>query len=135
MLRVRNLEAGYGRLRVLKGVSLHVSPGEVVTIIGANGAGKTTLLATIAGILKPRAGEIEFDAQPIDTLPAEQIVAMGCALVPEGRQVFNTLTVRENLVLGAYTRWKGRTRAELAWDFLLATNLLPLWGENCRLKV
>jgi branched-chain amino acid transport system ATP-binding protein len=107
MLRVLNLEAGYGNLRVLRGISLHVSPGEVVTIIGANGAGKTTLLSTIAGILKPRAGEIVFDGVRMDGLPAERIVARGCALVPEGRQVFAPLTVRENLLLGGYTRYRG----------------------------
>ena len=122
MLRVRNLEAGYGNLRVLKGISLHVSPGEVVTMIGANGAGKTTLLSTIAGLIRPRSGEIEFAGTPIagnagntkGMLSAEKIVAAGCALVPEGRQVFGTLTVRENLILGAYIRWKGRGKEEAA---------------------
>jgi branched-chain amino acid transport system ATP-binding protein len=103
MLRVLNLEAGYGDLRVLKGISLHVTPGEIVTVIGANGAGKTTLLKTIAGILKARSGEIEFDKHKIHHEPAERIVRGGCCLVPEGRHVFNTLTVRENLVLGAYS--------------------------------
>ncbi len=107
MLRVLNLEAGYGNLRVLKGVSLHVSPGEVVTIIGANGAGKTTLLSAIAGLIKPRAGEVIFDGEPLQGAPAEKIVAQGCSLVPEGRQLFGTLTVKENLVLGGYARWRG----------------------------
>ena len=102
MLRILNLEAGYGPLRVLKGISLHVSPGEAVAIIGANGAGKTTLLKTIAGILKPRSGEIAFDKQNIHGRPAEKIVGLGCCLVPEGRHVFSTMTVRENLLLGAY---------------------------------
>jgi branched-chain amino acid transport system ATP-binding protein len=104
MLKILNLEAGYGPLRVLKGISLHVSPGEIVTVIGANGAGKTTLLKTIAGILKARCGEVEFDKQSIHDRPAEKIVALGCCLVPEGRHVFGTLTVRENLLLGAYCR-------------------------------
>jgi branched-chain amino acid transport system ATP-binding protein len=103
MLKILNLEAGYGALRVLKGISLHVSPGEVVTVIGANGAGKTTLLKTVAGILKARCGEIEFDKGKIHNHPAERIVQRGCCLVPEGRHVFGTMTVRENLILGAYS--------------------------------
>ena len=104
MLRVLNLEAGYGPLRVLKGVSLHVSPGEAVAIVGANGAGKTTLLKTIAGIIRPRSGAILFDRKEIHGVAAERIVALGCSLVPEGRHVFSTLTVKENLLLGAYSR-------------------------------
>ena len=97
MLRILNLEAGYGPLRVLKGISLHVSAGEVVAIIGANGAGKTTLLKTIAGILKCRSGAIVFDKRQIHGMSPERIVELGCCLVPEGRHVFSTLTVRENL--------------------------------------
>ena len=104
MLKILNLDAGYGALRVLKGISLHVSPGEAVAVIGANGAGKTTLLKTIAGVLKPRAGEVVFDKQNILSRPAEKIVGMGCCLVPEGRHVFGTMTVRENLLLGAFSR-------------------------------
>ncbi len=111
MLRLRNVEAGYGRLKVLHKVSIHVDPGEIVTIIGANGAGKTTLLKTIAGLLKPRSGEILFKKQPIAGCPAERIVFSGCALVPEGRQVFSTMTVRENLLLGAYVRYKRRQKS------------------------
>jgi branched-chain amino acid transport system ATP-binding protein len=115
MLRIRNLEAGYGPLRVLKGVSLHVSAGEVVAIIGANGAGKTTLLKTIAGILRPQAGTIALDGADVGAVPAERIVQRGCALVPEGRHVFSNMTVRENLVLGGYAcrrRNGGRTEDE-----------------------
>ena len=107
MLRILNLEAGYGELRVLKGLSLHVSAGEVVAIIGANGAGKTTLLKTIAGVLKPRCGSIQFDKQEIRGLASEKMVLRGCSLVPEGRHVFSTMTVKENLLLGAYSR-RGR---------------------------
>jgi branched-chain amino acid transport system ATP-binding protein len=111
MLKILNLEAGYGELRVLKGISLHVAPGEVVTVIGANGAGKTTLLKTIAGILKARCGEVEFDKRRIHNEPAERIVARGCCLVPEGRHIFSTLTVQENLILGSYCR----ARAARPW--------------------
>jgi branched-chain amino acid transport system ATP-binding protein len=117
MLRILNLEAGYGALRVLKGISLHVAPGEIVAVIGANGAGKTTLLKTVAGVLKARSGEVEFDKRKIHNDAAERIVARGCCLVPEGRHIFSTLTVQDNLVLGAYrvarasrpwNKWLGR---------------------------
>jgi branched-chain amino acid transport system ATP-binding protein len=111
MLKILNLEAGYGELRVLKGISLHVAPGEAVAVIGANGAGKTTLLKTIAGILKARSGEVEFDKRRIHNDPAERIVRGGCCLVPEGRHIFSTLTVKENLVLGAYSA----ARASWPW--------------------
>jgi branched-chain amino acid transport system ATP-binding protein len=104
MLKILNLEAGYGPLRVLKGISLHVSPGEIVALIGANGAGKTTLLKTIAGILKSRSGAVEFDKRQIQGKSPERIVELGCCLVPEGRHVFSTLSVKENLILGAFAR-------------------------------
>jgi branched-chain amino acid transport system ATP-binding protein len=104
MLRILNLEAGYGPLHILKGISLHVLQGEAVAIIGANGAGKTTLLKTIAGILKPRSGSIMFNKTDIGRQTSENIVGLGCSLVPEGRHVFGALTVRENLILGAYLR-------------------------------
>jgi len=113
MLRILNIEAGYGPLRVLKGISLHVSPGEAVAVIGANGAGKTTLLKTVAGVLKPRSGEIVFDKQNIRGRPAERIVGLGCGLVPEGRHVFGTLTVRENLLLGAFCRRRTDNRRSI----------------------
>jgi branched-chain amino acid transport system ATP-binding protein len=114
MLKVLNLEAGYGPLRVLKGISLHISPGEIVAIIGANGAGKTTLLKTIAGILRARSGAVVFDKRQIHTQSSEKIVALGCSLVPEGRHVFNTLTVRENLILGAFARRRRDNGANIA---------------------
>jgi branched-chain amino acid transport system ATP-binding protein len=111
MLKVRNLESGYGRLRVLKGVSLHVKPGEIVTIIGANGAGKSTLLNTIAGIVKTRQGEILLHDTPIQNKAPEKIIGLGCALVPEGRRLFSPMTVVENLTLGAYRHLRqGRSR-------------------------
>ncbi|RPJ08447.1 MAG: ABC transporter ATP-binding protein [Spirochaetaceae bacterium] len=102
MLAVRNLESGYGHLRVLKGVSLHVSDNEIVTVIGPNGAGKSTLLLTLAGIIKSSSGTIAFLGAEIQAYPSEKRVASGMALVPEGRRVFSTLTVRENLELGAF---------------------------------
>ena len=104
MLKIRSLESGYGKLRVLRGVSLHVNPGEIVGIIGANGAGKTTLLNTIAGVVRPWSGEIVFSGASLSGVPAHDVVSRGCALVPEGRQLFAPMTVEENLVLGAYAR-------------------------------
>ena len=102
MLRIRNLEAGYGKLKVLKNISMHVDPGEIVTIIGANGAGKTTLLSVIAGLLKAGKGEITFKGQDLRSLPASRIPRLGCVMVPEGRQVFSPMTVEENLLLGGH---------------------------------
>jgi branched-chain amino acid transport system ATP-binding protein len=131
MLRLVNLEAGYGGLRVLKGISLHVSPGEVVGIIGANGAGKTTLLKTIAGILQPRSGSILFDKRGIHGRPAERIVELGCSLVPEGRHVFATMTVRENLILGAYPRrGKRRSSGAVAAGLDEVCGLFPILKER-----
>ncbi|MCB2180746.1 MAG: ABC transporter ATP-binding protein [Desulfobulbaceae bacterium] len=106
MLKIRNIESGYGKLRVLKRISMHVDSGEIVTIIGANGAGKTTLLYTIAGMIKSSAGDITLLDMPINKVKPEKIVAQGCSLVPEGRQVFATMSVKENLILGGYVRNK-----------------------------
>ena len=100
MLKIRNLQAGYGKLKVLKQVSMHVDPGEIVTIIGANGAGKTTLLSTIAGLLRATGGEITFKGQNLRALAAFRIPGLGCVMVPEGRQVFASMSVEENLLLG-----------------------------------
>jgi branched-chain amino acid transport system ATP-binding protein len=112
MIRIRNLESGYGALKVLKGISLHVAAGEIVTIIGANGAGKSTLLNTIAALVKPFSGEIFLKGKDVAGAPPDLIVGGGCVLVPEGRQLFPTMTVRENLVLGAYTLYGGKRRGE-----------------------
>lgn len=110
MLRIRNLEAGYDKLKVLKGISLHVNKGEIVTIIGANGAGKSTLLNTIASLLQPRAGEIVLKGHNVEKERSDYMVKNGCALVPEGRQLYPAMTVKENLILGAYTVYGRRNR-------------------------
>jgi branched-chain amino acid transport system ATP-binding protein len=104
MLTLKSVQAGYGRLPVLKGISLHVRPGEVVTLIGGNGAGKTTTLRAISGLLPPRKGAVEFAGQDLTRMAPERIVTLGLALVPEGRRVFRTLSVNANLELGAYHR-------------------------------
>lgn len=127
MLKIRNLDAGYGKLRVLKNISLHVKAGEIVTMIGANGAGKTTLLHTIVGLIKPMRGEISFLGQSSERVTVGQIVASGCALVPEGRQVFAPMSVEENLLLGGYVLQKSQGRAavqkELAHQYALFPRL------------
>ncbi len=103
MLEVVNLEVSYGAIRALKGISFKVKPGEIVTLIGANGAGKTTTLRTISGLIKPTNGRIYFKGQDITNLDAHKIVELGISHVPEGRRVFATLTVMENLELAAWT--------------------------------
>jgi branched-chain amino acid transport system ATP-binding protein len=114
MLTLRSLQAGYGRVPVLKGISLHVREGEVVTLLGGNGAGKTTTLRTISGLLPARKGGIEFAGQDLTRIPAERIVTLGLALVPEGRRVFSSLSVTANLELGAYHRRDtGQVRRDL----------------------
>jgi branched-chain amino acid transport system ATP-binding protein len=130
MLRIRNLESGYGKLRVLKGVSLHVSPGEIVIIIGANGAGKTTLLKTISGILRARAGTIHFEDQSIGSAGMEEVVNRGCVLVPEGRQLFNTLSIKDNLILGAYLMARSGNRREVKQRLEEIYELFPLLRER-----
>lgn len=104
MLTLKSIQTGYGRLPVLKGISLHVRPGEVVTLIGGNGAGKSTTLRAIAGLLRLWRGSLVFDGHDLTRLPPEKIVSLGLALVPEGRRVFPTLSVQANLELGAFHR-------------------------------
>lgn len=130
MLTVRNLESGYGKLRVLKNVSLHVKQGEIVGIIGANGAGKTTLLNTISGVLRAWAGELLFKNTPLRGIPAHNIVARGCTLVPEGRQVFAPMTVEENLLLGAYTQLRQRAGAAVREELQRVYTLFPILQQR-----
>src|SRR5262245_31178800 len=104
MLKLEDVQAGYGPIDVLKGITLDVAQGEIVTVLGANGAGKSTTLMTICGINRCRQGSIHFDGQPIHNLPAHEIVARGLSQVPEGRRIFPRLTVRENLEMGAFHR-------------------------------
>ena len=104
MLKIDNLHVYYGAIHAIKGVSLEVNQGEIVTLIGANGAGKSTTLRTISGLLKPKEGTIAFEGQPIGGVPAHEIVKRGISQVPEGRRIFAEMTVMENLELGAFTR-------------------------------
>jgi branched-chain amino acid transport system ATP-binding protein len=104
LLELKDVRASYGRIEALKGISLRVERGSVVTLIGANGAGKSTILRTLSGILRPREGSIKLNDQELTTMPAEKIVKLGMSQVPEGRRIFAPLTVKENIMMGAYTR-------------------------------
>jgi len=104
MLKIEGVEASYGPVKALHGVTIEVPEGGVVTLLGPNGAGKTTILRVVSGLLRPSAGRVEFDGRRIDRRSPEAIVTMGISHVPEGRQLFDELTVHENLMLGAYTR-------------------------------
>lgn len=104
MLRIENLNVFYGGVHALKGISLHVPEGEVVTLIGANGAGKSSTLRAVCGLVKPQQGQILYDGRDINSIPAYDRVKLGIALVPEGRRIFTNLTVYENLLMGAYSR-------------------------------
>jgi branched-chain amino acid transport system ATP-binding protein len=130
MLRIKNLESGYNNLKVIKNATLHVNPGEIVTIIGANGAGKTTLLKTITGLLQPHAGEMHFCGEKITAKSPEQIVFLGCSLVPEGRQVFAPMTVKENLLLGGYVQLKKGRGGNLADDLEKIYGMFPRLKER-----
>lgn len=118
MLEVQDIHTYYGDMQALFGVSLTVDEGEIVTMIGANGAGKTTTLKTIGGILSPRSGRVVFNGKEIQGTPAHQLVTEGMALVPDGHQVFPTLTVLENLKMGAFTRRDQRAVGrDMDWVF------------------
>ncbi|PYM24057.1 MAG: ABC transporter ATP-binding protein [Candidatus Rokuibacteriota bacterium] len=111
MLEIRDLDAGYGDVRVLSGVSLSIGPGEIVALLGPNGSGKSTLLTAIAGLLRPRAGSIRWQGEDLTALRPHLVVERGLALVPEGRRLFGSMTVEENLELGAFA---ARARREQA---------------------
>ena len=127
MLEVRDLQVAYGDQQVLWGVSLEVREGEVVAVVGPNGAGKTTTLLTIAGLLRPRGGQIAFLGSRIDGLPPQAIVERGLALVPEGRRLFGTMTVRENLLLGGYLP---RVRPQRAARLAEVMDLFPVLADR-----
>jgi branched-chain amino acid transport system ATP-binding protein len=127
LLEVTNIHTYYGNIHALKGVSLSVDKGEIVTLIGANGAGKTTTLRSISGLLKPREGKILLDGDDLAGYKAHQVVYKGVAMVPEGRGVFARLTVAENLDMGAYTR---DNKADIARDLEMVFSLFPRLKER-----
>ena len=127
LLDVKELRAGYGVIEVLKGISIHVDAGEIVTVIGANGAGKTTTLMTISGIVKTRGGTIHFAGGDLGNVPAHDIVKLGLAQSPEGRKIFPRLTVLENLQMGAFTR---NDEAGIRSDIEKAYHYFPILKER-----
>jgi len=129
VLRVDGLEVAYGKIRALKGVALEVGRGEIVAVLGNNGAGKTTTLRTVSGLLQPARGTITLDAEPLVGVPPHEIARRGIAHVPEGRRIFNRLTVRENLVMGAYTRRDAGIAADLDRVFALFPRLAERVGQ------
>ena len=127
MLRLKNVQTFYGNIQVLKDLCIDISPGEIITLIGANGAGKTTTLMSISGIVPPRTGEIMFLNKPIHNLSADEIVALGISLVPEGRRIFPRLTVMENLDMGAFLR---RDKEDIKKDVNHIFELFPILAER-----
>ena len=127
MLKLSDIHTYYGNIQALKGVSLEIEKGEIVTLIGANGAGKSTTLMSICGLVPPRSGEIFFDDNPIHDMPPNHIVAKGICQVPEGRRIFPYLTVLENLDMGAFLRTdKQNIEKDLAYVF----ELFPILAER-----
>src|SRR5687768_8281698 len=127
MLSIENISVNYGAIEALRGVSIHVEKGEVVTLIGANGAGKTTTLRTITGLLEPREGRITFEGEDISGKPTHKLVARGISMSPEGRGVFANLSVRENLQMGAYLQ---KNRAEIAAGMKRVFEMFPRLKER-----
>ena len=129
LLEVGNIETYYGPIMAIRGVSLDVEAGKIVCVLGANGAGKTTILKTISGAIEPRKGIVRFDGQSIAGLEPADVLARGIAHVPEGREVFPHLTVRENLIMGAYLR---RDRAGIAADMDMIHGYFPILANRAR---
>jgi len=127
MLELRNIEAGYGNVPVLKNISIQVFQGEIITLIGANGAGKSTVLMTIAGLLACRSGRIVFRGKDINGIKPDQIVKLGISQVPEGRHIFPELTVQENLDMGAYLR---KDTTEIKKDLEYVFSLFPILSDR-----
>ncbi len=129
LLSLKDIHVGYGGIKAVKGIDLEVNAGELVTLIGANGAGKTTTLKAIVGLLHPTQGSIEYDGQSIVNQPSYQIAAKGLVLVPEGRGVFPSLTIEENLQMGAYVR---NDREAIAADIEHKFELFPRLKERAK---
>ena len=127
MLEVKDIKTYYGNIQAIKGISLEISEGEIITLIGANGAGKTTTLMSISGIVPPKAGDIRFMGQPLKELSPNQIVALGISQVPEGRRIFPYLTVMENLDMGAFLR---NDTHDIQKDVEYVFDLFPILAER-----
>lgn len=131
VLKIDNLESYYGPIMAIRGVSLEVRQGQIVTILGANGAGKTTLLKTISGVMTPAKGTIELNNEPIAYLEADRIVKKGLVHVPEGREIFPLLSVYENIIIGAYTR---NDKKQISADLEMVYNYFPILKERGKQK-
>ena len=127
MLELKNIKTFYGNIQALKDVSIKISEGEIITLIGANGAGKSTTLMSICGIVPPRSGEVLFMGKPIQDLPPNNIVSLGISQVPEGRRIFPFLSVAENLDMGAFLR---RDKDEIKRDIEYIYELFPILAER-----
>jgi len=127
VLKIDNINTFYGKIQALKNVSIEVSEGEIITLIGANGAGKSTTLMSISGIVPARTGKIYFEGQEISSLEPDQIVGLGISQVPEGRRIFPNLTVRENLDLGAFLR---KDKAAIHNDLDMVFELFPILAQR-----
>ncbi len=132
MLRLERVSTCYGRIQALRDVSLEVAAGEIVAVIGPNGAGKTTLMNTISRLLPVQSGEIVFNGRPITALSPERVVRLGISQVPERRQVFATLSVLDNLILGAYHRWRRDGRAQIEHDLEFIFEVFPRLKERVK---
>ncbi len=128
LLEIKDLHVSYGAIKAIKGIDIHVKKGEVVAILGANGAGKTTTLRTISGLLKSNSGKIIFDGKDITKTPAHDIVSLGMSHSPEGRRVFGTLSVEENLLMGAYSLKKFDQKT-LDWIYEILPRLKERKGQ------
>src|SRR6201747_2370420 len=127
LLRVNSIEPFYGPIQAIRGVTLDVDNGQIVTVLGANGAGKTSVLRTISGVLDPERGQVMFEGRDISRMPPDQVMRRGICHVPEGRETFPFLTVRDNLMMGAYTR---RDTAGVAQDLELCYDYFPRLKER-----
>ena len=127
ILKIRNIESFYGPIMAIRGVSLDVHPGQIVSILGANGAGKTTLMKTVSGVMDPEKGKITFDGREIQGSEPHKVVQQGIVHVPEGREVFPLLTVNENLSLGAYT---AKDKAQIEQDREMVFSYFPVLKER-----
>ena len=132
MLRLEQVNTYYGRIQALRGVALEVAEGEIVAVIGSNGAGKTTLLNTISAMVPARSGQITFDGQPITNLSPEKVVRLGISQVPERRQVFGTMSVLDNLILGAYHRHRRDGKEEIERDLEFVFETFPLLKDRVK---
>ena len=127
ILRLANIESSYGPITAIRGVSLDLMPGQIVTVLGANGAGKTTILKTISGVIAPQKGSIEFEGRRIESMEPDKVVRLGISHVPEGREVFPFLSIRDNLRMGAYIR---RDQRQIAQDLEKVFDYFPVLRER-----